>query len=125
MEYSSPTITGNTITDNEAQVGYGGGIKIIWKSSPTITENTINENTAACGAGIFIYDSSPTITNNDIMNNSIKSGNGGGIYVENSFPIIGSINSEDTDNFNNICGNNPDQVYPDTYPNNYINDICR
>ncbi len=34
-------------------------------------------------------------------------------------PTIGGTTGIDTDNFNIICGNSPDQVDPDDYPNNY------
>ena len=57
---SSPTITGNTITENGAYGFYN------YSSSPTITGNTITGN----GHGIFNYSSSPTITGNTVTGNS-------------------------------------------------------
>ncbi|MCK4395544.1 DUF1565 domain-containing protein [candidate division WOR-3 bacterium] len=76
--YSSPTITNNIITGNNA--GFcGGGIECYWYSSPIITNNTITGNNAGfCGGGIESYlYSSPIITNNIITGNS--AGWGGGI----------------------------------------------
>lgn len=58
MYDSSPVITGNTITDNNA-VGGGGGISINAYSSPKIQGNTIKENkTNYYGGGIYVSPSS-------------------------------------------------------------------
>jgi len=65
--YSSPTIKGNTITDNK-----GAGIYLS-DSSSTVSGNTITGNKIDdyhSGAGIFISGGSPTITGNTISNNS-------------------------------------------------------
>jgi putative cofactor-binding repeat protein len=120
--HSSPTISGNTITENESE-NLGGGIYSEY-SSPTITGNTISKNEAKSGGGIFVYSFSAIITNNHIISN-IATNYGGGIYIEsvNSYSV-GGVDSSDTDNFNTICGNNPKQVTPDNYPNNYIFTFC-
>jgi len=71
----SPTITGNTITDCEAEDG--GGIYVNCESSaePTIVGNTISGNTATGnsgrGGGIWCgMGCSPTITNTILMGNT-------------------------------------------------------
>lgn len=88
FDNSSPIITDNTITLNQASVN-GGGI-VVTNSSPIITGNTITGNTAdTLGGGIacFFY-SSPTITNNTITGNESSYGGGGiGCYSYPS-PII-------------------------------------
>jgi uncharacterized repeat protein (TIGR02543 family) len=119
---SSLTIQNNTISGNIAY--QGGGICIIRGSLPTIQDNTILGNTAyQGGGGIYIYDCSPTIQNNTISGNT-ASVSGGDIYIESGSPTIGGANESDTGNFNNICGNTPDQINPDSYPNNYIFTNC-
>jgi hypothetical protein len=87
---SSPTIAGNTITDNYGQCE-GGGIRCIDNSSPTITGNTITDNGAYWGGGIHCSNASPTIINNIITDNSANgysNGSGGGIYCEGSSSMI-------------------------------------
>jgi len=76
---SSPTITGNTITVNEAFWG-GGGIASLY-SSPVIDSNTISDNASdTMGGGILVYDNSEAlVANNIIMSNT--SVYGGGIWI--------------------------------------------
>jgi hypothetical protein len=118
----SPDIIGNTITLNSAHTN-GGGIHI-YDSAPHISGNTINNNSADNGGGIYIEESYSVETDNKITGNSIKSNSanhGGGFYIINSNPEVGGVDGTDTDNFNNICGNSPDQIKSDTglsYPNN-------
>ena len=115
------TIQDNTIKDNEAD--FGGGI-CVQKGSQIISGNTITGNTAAqYGGGICVYGNSPIIKGNDIMGNT--AGSGGGIFVDGGcLPTIGGTSPADTGNFNTICGNSPDQIAPDNYPNNYITTFC-
>ena len=148
LEQGTAIITGSTISDNSA-ADYGGGgiyssgdliINITsseisgnsavdgggiyhWYGTLTITDSTIFGNSASNGGGIYIYDSSPTIQNNTISGNT-ASVSGGGIYIENGSPTIGGVDENDTGNFNTICGNTPDQINPDSYPNNYIDEYC-
>jgi hypothetical protein len=126
-EQGSAIIENNRINNNEASI-YGGGIHIYANSDAYIREGNIIEYNEAGynGGGIYIYsDGIITITSNTINNNiaNIASGSysGGGIYVEYSSPTIGGTDETDTDNFNTICGNTPDQVDPDSFPNN---DYC-
>ena len=90
-DYSSPTITNNTITGNSAYSG-GGGVYCS-NSSSVIADNTITGNiasgaSASNGGGISCYwNSSATIANNTITGNSAYSG-GGGVYCFNSSPVI-------------------------------------
>ncbi len=95
-ESSSPTITGNTITDNNAT--YGGGIYCD-DSYPEISGNDIIDNTVTfSGAGIYCSGSSPVIVGNAIRGNRI----GGGIHLtSSSSPLIynNSISENSCNNF--------------------------
>jgi len=138
-----PTINDNTVSGNSAN-SWGGGI-YCFESNPTIVDNTIEGNHAVTdGGGIHFYSSSGFITDNAISGNTAGRW-GGGIYLcgdSNSNPtIVSNIitdNAAETtgggiyDNLycsptimnNTICGNNPDQVEPDNYPNNLIDSLC-
>ena len=126
-DHCSPTISNNTISGNTAG-SYGGAIYLFY-SSATISNNTITGNQAdGYGGGIYNYCSSstiPTIQSNTISEN-ICSGQGGGIFMELTSPsiIIGGADASDTANFNTVCGNSPDQIEPNSYPNNNIYDVC-
>ena len=78
-ESSSPTISGNTIHDNN------NGISCYSSSSPTISGNTIHDNNEN---GIFCWESSsPSIRNNLIT--TLRSNSNAGIYTgEASQPTI-------------------------------------
>jgi len=127
-DHGDLTITGCTISGNTATNSDGGGIYNGLGTS-TITSSIISSNSAAdYGGGICIYDNSPTPSIKTIQNNTI-SGNtasisGGGIYIESGSPTIGGETAGDTSDFNTICGNTPDQIDPDSYPNNYISTHC-
>jgi parallel beta-helix repeat protein len=84
--YSSPTITGNTITRNKADTD-GGGI-YSWVATPIIADNIIAGNIAERfdGGGIFCAGGIATITNNIITGNSAWQG--GGIYCLVSSAVI-------------------------------------
>jgi len=85
---SSPTITNCAISGNEANSG--GGIYSDESSSPTITNCTISGNLAnvegGLGGGMAFVDSSATVSNAIISGNSGIYG--GGIYCNNSSPVI-------------------------------------
>jgi len=119
------TLKGFTIQNGDTSIG--GGINIM-ESSPTIIGNTITDNAATVkGGGIFVYgNSSPIIQDNYIMGNEVG-WHGGGIFVDippSCSPTIGGTDVADTGNFNTICGNSLEQLFPDNYPNNYITTIC-
>ncbi|MFW5787598.1 MAG: InlB B-repeat-containing protein [Halanaerobiales bacterium] len=123
-EEGSAIIENNKINNNETNFD-GGGIYIAFNSDADIRRNnTIEENKAGYnGGGIYINsDGIISITANIIKNNMANidsnSYSGGGIYVDNGSPTIGGNTDTDTNNFNTICGNSPDQVNPDNYPNN-------
>ena len=133
IEKGSAIIENNQIKNNETNYN-GGGIYIASSSDADIRgNNTIEDNKAGYdGGGIYIYSEGIiSITANTINNNiaNIDSGSysGGGIYVNETFmtkiPVIGGTDITDTSNFNTICGNSPDQVNPDSYPNNYFYEI--
>ncbi|MFA7575581.1 MAG: leucine-rich repeat domain-containing protein, partial [Arcobacteraceae bacterium] len=128
-EEGSAIIENNQINNNETNF-HGGGILIILNSDADIRGGNIIEDNKAGrhGGGIYIDSKGIiSITSNTINNNraNIASGpySGGGIYVNYTYssPTIGGSTYTDTNNFNTICGNTPDQVDPDSFPNN---DYC-
>ena len=128
----SPTIQDNIISKNIASWS-GGGIYVYcsgiysYISSPEILNNTISENTAKYGGGIDIIGclSANIHIQGNIISKNIASSDGGGIIVgEFCSPIIGGTSAGDTLNFNTVCGNSPNQIYPNSYPNNYILTDC-
>jgi parallel beta-helix repeat protein len=106
---SSPTITGNIITDNstrEIMSGEGGGIYCTY-SSPAITDNVISGNFAYQGGGGISCrnNSDPVIRGNTITGNTSSATDwaGGGIFCDNSSPIING-NTITVNTANNIGG---------------------
>jgi hypothetical protein len=90
IQDSSPKITNNVITNNQACGG--GGISII-SGSPLIQLNTITSNRTieACGGsggGISVGGNSSEILDNVISDNTSPNGNGGGITISARNPII-------------------------------------
>jgi len=80
---SSPTISGNTISGNESSYS-GAGIHCD-KASPTIIGNTISANSVDwMGGAIYCYCSNSTIIGNTICRNESYYGSGGGIYFDQS-----------------------------------------
>ena len=99
---SSPTITGNIISRNQADSG-GGGIAV-FSASPQIMNNKITNNSQSPnstlglgGAGVLIYGpSSPHLISNVISGNSFIA-NGGGVTVESATaPVL--MNNSITNN---------------------------
>jgi len=88
---SSPMITNCTIAHNSAQ--YGGGIKFVSNSNATISNCTISGNSAEWGGGINCFTSTPTI-----INCAIKGNSGAGIYCSGSIKSPTIINSTVTGN---------------------------
>lgn len=107
--HSSPTITNNIITDNNADLA-GGGICANRGCYSIIANNTITANsTGRYGGGIFCQLASPTITNNTITNNSASGGPGGGIccYYASNPTITNNVitgNSAGHDGGGIYCG---------------------
>jgi len=119
------TINGSTIKNNSANL-IGGGIYN--EGTLTITESIISDNRSSVilpgyfGGGIHNEKGLLTIIGSTIKNNS--SDRGGGIEIKSGTVTIGGGNVSD---YNIICGNTTEgtctitnQIYPDTYPNNYI-----
>jgi len=80
---SSPTVTGNTITNNSV-VSIGGGILLDQNCSASITGNLVDSNTADYGGAIAISSNgTPTISKNYIRWNS-ASNTGAGIWINGS-----------------------------------------
>jgi parallel beta-helix repeat protein len=86
--YSSPTISGNTIAFNTA--GEGSGLFFLNWATPIVHNNIISDNFANDGPGGGIYCefySSLTLSSNTITRNFSYS-NGGGIWCNSSYPTI-------------------------------------
>jgi predicted outer membrane repeat protein len=98
MYQSSPTIRGNVIHDNSAEM-HGGAILSYINSNPMIIRNVIMNNTCASkGGGIYCSSSTGTIVNNLIINNAASSG-GGINCAYNSNAVI--VNNTSWTNFAN------------------------
>jgi len=70
---------------------YGGGI-YCKTSSPVMSFLNINSNSANEGGGVFLWGSSPRVTNININNNSATSNNGGGLLLwDHSNPRLEAI----------------------------------
>ena len=93
------TITDGTGTDISGYL-YGGGIICRLGSSPTISGNIVSYNYAEIGSGISCIDSSPRIFNNTISENTASAGGGISTYGHNCIPQIDQNTiSENTANF--------------------------
>jgi len=97
---AAPTISKNTISGNSGT--QGGGIYCCCYSVPLITQNTISGNTSGVGwegGGVFLWDhSSATLTNNVISGNA-GGWAAGGVFCYLSSPILTN---------NTITGNSAD-----------------
>jgi len=93
LDYGSPTIRGNVVTDNRGLIG-GGVMYFGARSSPLIEDNVIMGNFAQAygGGGInswtgyIYYNTQATIRNNLIVQNTAT--NGGGLYCRYDRAII-------------------------------------
>jgi predicted outer membrane repeat protein len=75
-------LTGNTITDNRARLGYGGGVSCTG-SSGCLVGNLVRRNRVTLdrpGGGILISDSDLVVAGNSIMDNTCG-GVGGGLSI--------------------------------------------
>jgi parallel beta-helix repeat protein len=91
IKESSPTVSNNHITNNNATegaatgAGQGGGIVIIRNASPVVTSNIISGNVSSCDSGgvLIQENSAPTISGNTVQGNrttgSVPCGIGGGV----------------------------------------------
>jgi len=123
VENSSPIITSNTISGNQAE-NSGGGIFISDNSSPTISGNVISSNWAKGGGGIGVHNSEPMIQNNTISKNTAE-WLGGGITVHNSSLTISentiSSNLAETAGGIHISGNSSPTISGNTISDNQAN----
>ena len=112
---SWPNIANCNIKNNAtsaANVSWGGGI-YFGTSTPSIVNSIINGNSATSGAGMFFDSSSSlsSVTNCTIVRNTANV-DGGGLYCQNSSPII--VNSILWQNSpEEIIGSNPTVTYSD------------
>jgi hypothetical protein len=127
---SSPTITGNTLTQNFASGPYGGGgIFCDSNASPVITGNLISANNSTWGSGgIYTMDASaqPQIIGNTVVYNTTSSDNsGGGIYLRANVASVVTNNiiaynesrglaqgNSDLVSCNDVFGNTISNYYP-------------
>ena len=92
---ASLTMTGGTVTGNEAQSnGNGGGIYIGGNGSFTMTSGTVNNNKTEHGDGGGIYidgTASLTMTGGTLAGNeAVNNKTGGGVYVNGTFTMKGT-----------------------------------
>ena len=94
IERSSPNVHDNIIQNNNAPLGYGGGILINTDANPFIHDNIVSNNHSRDGGGgiFMIMNSAPVIVNNQITGNTTSGwvgdpgggSTGGGIYMLNN-----------------------------------------
>ena len=111
IKNSSPTVTGNIISNNRACLGLGLSSEF---GSPLIQRNTITNNRPiACsggeGGGIrIINDATPLprteILDNVVVGNATGSGDGGGIWASQNVTIRGNIVSGNSATGSSSCG---------------------
>ena len=82
IEAGTATITGNTIAGNHAQTG--GGISS--SVSSNIENNVLRDNSASVGGGIYVETDASTIRANTITNN--QAGLGAGLHARASSPNV-------------------------------------
>lgn len=101
---SSPTIAGNIIRWNTAQID-GGGIAAEAGSSPIIMGNTITDNLASWGGGIaFWQDGGGTVVDNAVCGNEATYGGGISCLSFSSPMIVGNTIDENDGTFGGgIC----------------------
>jgi len=88
-ENNSSVLCGFTITNGYSECG--GGV-VCYYSNPTLKYLSITENTATQkGGGIYIDNSSPILTNVTVKGNINIWGNGGGIYCTYSYPLLSNV----------------------------------
>lgn len=116
--YSYPIIYNNIITGNSG--GRGGGVDFWWGCGGQISNNLISDNSAPYGGGIRCDESSPTIKNNTIIRNSASS-YGGGIfcYYKSSPLITNNIISSNLQGYGIYCEweSNPAMLYNNVWDN--------
>jgi|GEM_PF-2054665 len=99
--YTSPTISNCTFSNNSAY-NYGGGMYNNNWSDPTVINCTFLNNSSQLGGGIFNYYSSPTVTNCTFSGNHTAF-YGGGMYNHNfSDPTVTGCSF--SDNSADNCG---------------------
>ncbi len=93
-DQSSPTLTQVTFTENSAGDS-GGGVYNTDNSNPMLINVTFSKNLAAVGAGMYNKESGPTLTNTTFTNNSANSLGGGVANLDNSSPTFTNITFSD------------------------------
>jgi hypothetical protein len=94
---SSPTVTNSVVADNRA--ASGGGIYNSSGSAPSIIDTTIVGNEASDGAGMYSSSSTPLVSDSDVLLN--RGTTGAGVYNETSdaefirVRIIGNVATQD------------------------------
>jgi parallel beta-helix repeat protein len=120
---STATICGFTIKNGLATAG--GGIRINVLTSPTVTNNIISNNQAEWGGGIYNESGSPLIQDNiikdnistfigggiaayysdiKIIGNIIENNQGSGIHIESTYYNILIENNIISNNYGSSCG---------------------
>lgn len=82
VNISSSTISGNSVSDIQAQQE-GGGIHAV-QSQLTVTDTTISNNRGQDGGGVVLWDNSTATISNVIISGNAATFSGGGIDVDNS-----------------------------------------
>ena len=85
------TMTGGTISGNNAR--WGGGVGVY--GSFTMTGGTISGNSAKKGGGVYVSGGSFTMSGGTISGNTMQDEYGGGVYAENGAQVsLGGVISD-------------------------------
>jgi len=95
---SSPVISGNVITGNNAD--RGGGVSCNLFANAQINNNTVSNNTALMGGGFHLYEAHGTVTGNSIIDNHATDRGGAMYFADSSVEI----------SYNVVSGNSSDYL---------------
>jgi len=103
---ASHTISGGTITGNEAALNSGGILLAYSGTKLTMTGGTISQNKASDVGGVHVFGGSIFEMNSGIIkNNTATNGNSGGVFANSNtsstFTYISGV----------ICENTPSNTY--------------
>ena len=87
---SNPTLTDCMISNN-ISAGDGGGAGVRDDSAPLFSDCTIQNNNGGLGAGIIFWSAQGQLLNCNIFNN-VSTTAGGGLYIDNSSPLLNGCN---------------------------------
>jgi parallel beta-helix repeat protein len=92
VRYSeNPALLDNEITQNEADAGYGGGIRVFQTPGATLTGNQVSGNAASRdGGGIYVSLSDDALLEDNTISDNESGQSGGGISSGSVVTLVGN-----------------------------------